>query len=72
MQAVDTNVLVRMLARDDVKQAALMVAANYYRDRQRDMGIQSESLGGYSYSRRSTDETRAAMADILSGWRTIR
>ena len=49
-----------------------MVAANYYRDRQRDMGIQSESLGGYSYSRRSADETRAAMADILSGWRTIR
>lgn len=57
---------------DDVKQATLMVAANYYRDRQRDMGIQSESLGGYSYSRRSADETRAAMADILVGWRTIR
>lgn len=57
---------------DDVKQAALTIAANYYRDRQRDSGLQSESLGGYSYSRRSAAEAREAMSDMLSAWRTIR
>ena len=57
---------------DDVKQAALHVAARYYRERTRDGGLSSESLGGYSYSRRSVSELKEEMSEMLSGWRTIR
>jgi hypothetical protein len=34
----------------DIEQVCLEVAAQMYRDRKRDRGVQSESLGDYSYS----------------------
>jgi hypothetical protein len=34
----------------DIEQVCLEAAAQMYRDRKRDRGVQSESLGDYSYS----------------------
>jgi hypothetical protein len=34
----------------DIEQACLETAASLYRDRKKDLGVTSESLGDYSYS----------------------
>jgi hypothetical protein len=34
----------------DIEQACLETAATMYRDRKKDLGVTSESLGDYSYS----------------------
>ena len=47
----------------DIEQACLEAAAMLYRDRKRDKGIASESLGDYSYSLGSA----SAMTDMLRG-----
>jgi hypothetical protein len=56
----------------DIVQATLTVAARFYRDRTRDMGIASESLGGYSYSRRAAAEQQQEIRDLLAQYRRIR
>jgi hypothetical protein len=42
-----------------------------YRDRRRDSGLASESLGDYSYTRATRAEVDAVMAGLLSDWREI-
>lgn len=56
----------------DVEQAALMIASRLYKGRTRDEGVQSESLGGYSYSLRATADIDAAAKEMLAGWRSLR
>ena len=56
----------------DVVYATLMVAAKFYRDRTRDMSVASESLGGYSYSRRAAAEAQQEIRDMLGPYRRIR
>ena len=56
---------------DDVEQACIEVAAMMYRDRKRDSGLQSESLGDYSYTRANRAEVDAVMSGLLSDWREI-
>jgi hypothetical protein len=56
---------------DDIEQACIEVAAMMYRDRRRDSGLASESLGDYSYTRANRAEVDAVMAGLLSDWREI-
>lgn len=56
---------------DDIEQACIEVAAMMYRDRRRDSGLASESLGDYSYTRATRAEVDAVMAGLLSDWREI-
>lgn len=56
----------------DVAQAVLQVASRLYRERLRDPGVGSESLGGYSYSRRADAEVQDEMRSMLGNWRRIR
>jgi hypothetical protein len=56
----------------DVEQAAISIATRLYRGRQRDPGVSSESLGGYSYSLRSGSELDAEMRSMLDPWRRLR
>lgn len=56
----------------DVEQAVLMMASRLYKGRTRDEGVQSESLGGYSYTLRSSGEIDAAAKEMLAGWRSLR
>ena len=56
----------------DVENAVISVASRLYRNRTRDPGIQSESLGGYSYSLRSTADLDAEEKSMLSAYRRIR
>lgn len=57
---------------DAVHQAVLVIASRIYRDRLRDGGVQSESLGGYSYSLKPTAERIAEMDFMLSLWKSYR
>lgn len=56
----------------DVEQAATSIATRFYRGRQRDPGVSSESLGGYSYSLRAGSEIDAEMKSLLDGYRRLR
>lgn len=56
----------------DVEQAATSIATRLYRGRQRDPGVSSESLGGYSYSLRAGSEIDAEMKSMLDGYRRLR
>lgn len=56
----------------DVEQATISIATRLYRGRQRDPGVSSESLGGYSYSLRSGSELDAEMRSMLDPWRRLR
>lgn len=56
----------------DVAQATLVVTARFFRDRTRDAGIASESLGGYSYSRRAASEQQQEIRELLAGYRRLR
>ena len=56
---------------DDIEQACIEVAAMMYRDRRRDSGLASESLGDYSYTRANRAEVDAVMAGLLADWREI-
>jgi len=56
---------------DDIEQACIEIAAMMYRDRKRDSGLQSESLGDYSYTRANRAEVDAIMSGLLADWREI-
>lgn len=56
---------------DDIEQACIEVAAMMYRDRRRDSGLASESLGDYSYTRSNRAEMDTTMASLLADWREI-
>lgn len=56
----------------DIEQAATSIATRIYRGRQRDPGVSSESLGGYSYSLRSGSEIEMEEKAMLDGWRRLR
>ena len=56
----------------DIEQAATSIATRFYRGRQRDPGVSSESLGGYSYSLRAGSEIDAEMKSLLDGYRRLR
>jgi hypothetical protein len=56
---------------DDIEQACIEVAAMMYRDRRRDAGLASESLGDYSYTRANRAEVDAVMSGLLADWREI-
>jgi hypothetical protein len=56
---------------DDLEQACIEVAAMMYRDRRRDAGLASESLGDYSYTRANRAEVDAVMSGLLADWREI-
>lgn len=56
----------------DVVYATLTVAGRFFRDRTRDSGVASESLGGYSYSRRAASEQQQEIRELLSAYRRIR
>lgn len=57
---------------DDVEQACLRAAAFLYRNRKRDEGVSSESLGDYSYTLRDTGTLKSMLDDDLAGWKEIR
>lgn len=56
----------------DIVQATLTVAARFFRDRTRDSGISSESIGGYSYSRRAAAEQQEEIRELLAPYRRLR
>ena len=56
---------------DDLEQACIEVAAMMYRDRRRDSGLASESLGDYSYTRANRAEMDTTMASLLADWREL-
>lgn len=56
----------------DVVQATLLVCGKFFRDRTRDASVQSESLGGYSYSLRSGDETAKEIEYLLGPYKRLR
>lgn len=56
----------------DVEQATLMIVGKFFRDRTRDASVSSESLGGYSYSLRSSDETAKEIESLLGPYKRIR
>jgi hypothetical protein len=56
---------------DDIEQACIEIAAMMYRDRRRDSGLASESLGDYSYTRANRAEVDAVMSGLLADWREI-
>ncbi len=56
---------------DDLEQACIEIAAMMYRDRRRDSGLASESLGDYSYTRANRAEMDTTMASLLADWREL-
>jgi hypothetical protein len=56
----------------DIEQACLMLSARFYRSGKRDPTLQSESLGGYSYSVRSTGDFDDDLKAMIAGWRRFR
>lgn len=57
---------------DAIKFACLELAAAAYRNRVRDQGVASESLGDYSYSLRAQTDAITAMEETLVAWRELR
>lgn len=56
----------------DIEQACLMLSARFYRSGKRDPTLQSESLGGYSYSVRSSGDFDDELKSMIAGWRRYR
>ncbi len=56
----------------DVQQAVMMIAQRIYHGRKRDMGVGSESLGGYSYSLRGSAEIDMEAKMLLDPYRRLR
>ena len=56
----------------DVQEATTMIASRMFNGRKRDGGLSSESLGGYSYSLRSSGEFDAEARELLVPYRRIR
>lgn len=56
----------------DIEQACLETAASLYRDRKKDMGVTSESLGDYSYSVAATGRIVQQIRSMLGGRVRIR
>jgi len=56
----------------DIEQACLMLAARFYRSGKRDPTLQSESLGGYSYSVRASGDFDDDLKSMIAGWRRFR
>jgi hypothetical protein len=56
----------------DIEETCWMVAAQLFRNRQRDMGVNSESLGDYSYVNRGPSTIDEILEEHLSQWRAIR
>lgn len=56
----------------DIQEATMEISTRFYRGRKRDPGLASESLGGYSYSTRSTAEIDSSTKMILDGYRRLR
>lgn len=56
----------------DIAHATLTVASRFYRDRTRDASVASESLGGYTYSRRAASEQQQEIRELLAPYRRIR
>jgi len=56
----------------DVVHATLTMCANFFRDRTRDSSVASESLGGYSYSRRSGEDMSREIETLLGPYRRLR
>lgn len=55
----------------DLEQACIEIAAAMYRDRKRDSGLQSESLGDYTYTRAASAEMDSAMKRLLADFRDV-
>jgi hypothetical protein len=49
-----------------------MVAASIYQGRKRDPNLNSESLGGYSYSLRAPGQATEEARTMLEGYKAIR
>lgn len=56
----------------DVQQAVMLIAQRLYAGRKRDMGVASESLGGYSYSLRGSAEIDMEAKMLLDPYRRLR
>jgi len=56
----------------DVQQATMMIASRIYKGRFRDPGLSSESLGGYSYSQRSSADIDSEAREMLRQYRRLR
>lgn len=56
----------------DVQHASLIMVGNFFRDRTRDSGLASESLGGYSYSVKSGEDMQREIDGLLGAHRRIR
>jgi len=56
----------------DIQEATTMIASRIYNGRKRDTGVGSESLGGYSYSIRSSGEFDAEARDLLQTYKRAR
>lgn len=56
----------------DVEYAAIKLASRMFNSRQRDEGLSSESLGGYSYSLRGAAEIDADMRALLDPFKRLR
>ena len=57
---------------DDIEQACLMVAASIYQGRKRDPNLNSEALGGYSYSLRAPGQATEEARTMLEAYKAIR
>lgn len=56
----------------DLQQTTIEMASRLYNSRKRDPSLQSESLGGYSYSLRSVSDLDASTKMILDSYRRLR
>jgi hypothetical protein len=56
----------------DVEQACLLIASRMFRSSKRDPSMQSESIGGYSYSLRSTGDTDSDARELLAHYKALR
>jgi hypothetical protein len=50
----------------------MMIAQRIYHGRKRDFGVQSESLGGYSYSLRAPGQATEEARTMLEGYKALR
>lgn len=56
----------------DVEEACWTVAAHVFRSRNKDLGVNSESLGDYSYVSRGAAAINEILSELLADWREIR
>lgn len=57
---------------DDIEAACIRVATFLYRNRKRDEGVGSESLGDYSYTLRDSGALQSMLEDDLQSWKVVR